>query len=71
MGPYSFWHHTHRFEEVAGGTLVRDHVRYLMPYGVFGSMAHRLAVRRTLEAIFDHRVRVVAEKFGAGKGDHS
>ncbi len=32
-GPYKLWHHTHTFEPHAGGTLVRDRVRYEMPAG--------------------------------------
>src|SRR5689334_9596131 len=30
-GPYRRWHHEHRFEAVAGGTRVVDHVEYLPP----------------------------------------
>lgn len=63
-GPYSYWHHTHTFEAVPGGTLIRDEIRYLMPFGPLGRLAHRLMVRRQLESIFDHRVRVIADKFG-------
>jgi ligand-binding SRPBCC domain-containing protein len=63
-GPYSFWHHTHIFEAVPGGTLIRDEIRYLMPFGPLGRLVHRLMVRRQLEGIFAHRVRVIADKFG-------
>ena len=31
-GPYALWHHTHEFEDDgAGGTLMRDTVRYALP----------------------------------------
>jgi ligand-binding SRPBCC domain-containing protein len=30
-GPYRAWRHTHRFEAVKGGTLVRDEVEYALP----------------------------------------
>jgi len=55
-GPYELWHHTHEFEpDGAGGTLMRDTVRYALPFGPLGTLAHRLLVRRDLERIFDYR----------------
>lgn len=62
-GPYSFWHHTHEFEAVEGGTLIRDTIRYLIPYGPLGRLARILVVRRQLESIFNHRRRVIEELF--------
>ena len=48
-GPYRLWHHTHDFEPLAdGGTLMRDTVRYALPLGPLGALAHRLLVRRDL-----------------------
>ena len=64
LGPYSFWHHTHTFTEIPGGTLIGDDVRYLLPLGWLGDLMNALAVRRRLEGIFTHRRRVVAERFG-------
>ncbi len=63
-GPYSFWHHTHRFT-VAGSnaTLIEDEVLYLLPFGVAGRAAHALWVRRQLEYIFDYRARRYRELF--------
>jgi ligand-binding SRPBCC domain-containing protein len=58
-GPYSLWHHTHEFEATKGGTRMRDTVRYALPLGVVGCIAHRLIVRRDLEAIFDYRSRAI------------
>ena len=55
-GPYRLWHHTHTFEpDGAGGTLMRDVVRYALPLGPLGALAHRLLVRRDLARIFDFR----------------
>jgi ligand-binding SRPBCC domain-containing protein len=55
-GPYALWHHTHEFEEVHdGSTLMRDTVRYALPYGPLGTLAHRLFVKRDIERIFDYR----------------
>lgn len=58
-GPYALWHHTHVFEDTVDGTLMRDTVRYAIGFGPFGALAHRLLVRRDLEAIFDHRAAAV------------
>lgn len=54
-GPYRLWRHTHRFEEVAEGTLMIDGIDYEMPFGLVGLAAHELFVRRTLDRIFDYR----------------
>lgn len=63
-GPYSFWHHTHRFESVAKGTLLTDEVRYLLPLGFLGDLAHSIMIKRQLKKIFTHRHAVMCEKFG-------
>jgi ligand-binding SRPBCC domain-containing protein len=61
-GPYALWHHTHTFvPDGDGGTLMRDVVRYAIGFGALGELAHRLLVRRDLEAIFDFRSRSVPE----------
>lgn len=63
-GPYTLWHHTHTFEEVDGGTLMRDLVRYRLPLGPLGAAAHSLFVRRQLTRIFAFRREVISEVFG-------
>lgn len=51
-GPYRCWHHLHTFDEVDGGTLVRDVVHYAVPLGF---ITHPLLVRRDLTKIFQYR----------------
>jgi ligand-binding SRPBCC domain-containing protein len=63
-GPYRLWRHTHTFEDVPEGTRMSDRVEYELPFGPLGSLAHALFVRRQVEAIFDHRRKVIAERFG-------
>jgi ligand-binding SRPBCC domain-containing protein len=65
-GPYRVWRHTHSFESHADGTLVRDAVRYDLPLGPIGRLAHAAFVRRDLERIFDFRREEVARRLGAG-----
>src|SRR4051812_9541621 len=61
-GPYALWHHTHSFEDDgADGTLMVDEVRYALPLGGLGELAHRLVVRGDLERIFDYRAARVPE----------
>jgi len=62
-GPYAYWHHTHEFEPLCGGTLVRDRVRYRLPLGALGEIAAGNPVRRDLDAIFDFRYRRLRDLF--------
>jgi ligand-binding SRPBCC domain-containing protein len=63
-GPYALWHQTHSFEPDAGGTRLRDHVRYALALGPLGRLMHRLSVRKDLDTIFAYRARRVKELFG-------
>ena len=60
-GPYRLWHHTHSFEPDGDGTLMRDSVRYALPLGPLGELAHLALVRRDVEGIFSFRQQKVAE----------
>ena len=62
-GPYKKWHHTHRFYEVAGGTLVMDHVRYRAPLGILGYAIALLFIKRDLRRIFAYRQNQLAQIF--------
>ena len=65
-GPYRLWHHTHTFApDGRGGTIMRDEVRYRLPLGVLGAIAHLLFVRRDLRRIFDFRHATVARRITA------
>ena len=68
-GPYSFWHHTHEFEEVPEGTVVRDTVRYALPLGALGDLAAGAWTRGDLEEIFRYRRKVIASVFPEGVFD--
>jgi ligand-binding SRPBCC domain-containing protein len=58
-GPYRLWQHTHSFEPDGDGTLMRDRVRYALPLGPLGELAHLALVRRDLDRIFAFRHAVV------------
>jgi ligand-binding SRPBCC domain-containing protein len=63
QGPYRLWEHTHTFEpDGETTTIIHDRVRYAIPFGPLGSLAHALFVRRDLERIFDFRRDAVAAR---------
>ena len=64
-GPYSLWEHTHLFEKDGDvATVIHDRVRYALPLGPIGALAHLLFVRRDLERIFDYRGQALSERLG-------
>jgi ligand-binding SRPBCC domain-containing protein len=59
-GPYALWEHTHSFEPAgADEVIIRDRVRYALPFGRIGELARRF-VGRDLDRIFDHRMHAIA-----------
>jgi ligand-binding SRPBCC domain-containing protein len=66
-GPYSLWEHTHLFEKDGEtATIIHDRVRYAIPLGPLGALAHLLFVRRDLRRIFDYRREAVSERLVLG-----
>lgn len=59
-GPYRLWVHEHLFEEQNGGTVVRDRVRYAVP---FDFISHKFFVRREVERIFAYRTECLKRRF--------
>ncbi|MBX3018485.1 MAG: TIGR01777 family oxidoreductase [Bdellovibrionaceae bacterium] len=54
-GPYKYWHHRHRFEDLGTGVLMRDRVRYKLPLGLLGQVVAGSFVRGDVEKIFAFR----------------
>ena len=59
-GPYRLWHHMHEFQEENGGTLIRDKVRYELPFGSLGDLLTGRWVRHDLEEVFRFRRERIA-----------
>jgi ligand-binding SRPBCC domain-containing protein len=62
-GPYKTWHHTHTFEPCAGGTLMKDIVRFQLRFGLLGRILNFIWVKGDVQRIFAHRKKVVSEIF--------
>jgi len=64
-GPYKTWRHTHEFESLDGGTVVRDIVRYELPFGALGDWAAGRIVENDLAFIFAYRRTRLGELLSA------
>ena len=67
-GPYRLWVHEHDFESRDGGTLMRDRVRYAVP---FDFLVHKFLVQRDVERIFAYRTESLLRRFGVSGIDLS
>lgn len=67
LGPYRKWIHQHMFDRVDGGTLVRDLVKYAVP---FDCAVHRWLVRPDIEKIFRYRSDQLRRHFCVQGPDH-
>ena len=65
-GPFALWHHTHSFTPSGAETVMHDVVRYALPLGPVGALAHAALLRHDLERIFDFRERAVARLIERG-----
>jgi ligand-binding SRPBCC domain-containing protein len=69
-GPYALWEHTHSFKTMDGGVEMTDDLKYKLPFGFIGTLAHTLFIKKQVEEIFDFRYKKVEEMFkneNAGK----
>jgi ligand-binding SRPBCC domain-containing protein len=62
-GPYKIWEHTHLFIQKEKGVLMKDEVKYRLPFGIAGKMAHSLIVRKKIERIFNYRREILNKLF--------
>ena len=63
-GPYRFWHHEHKFQEVSGNLVkMTDVITYIPPFGLLGDIANQLFLKKKLNNIFKHRSIVLNKMF--------
>jgi ligand-binding SRPBCC domain-containing protein len=63
IGPYAFWHHQHFIEPVGEYVLMKDIVSYKPPFGILGSIANILVIRKKIQDIFDYREMALNRRF--------
>ena len=67
-GPYALWEHTHTFApDGEQAVVISDHVRYALPLGPLGELAHAF-VKRDLRRIFDYRQAAVSDALQPERG---
>lgn len=54
-GPFWRWRHEHRFESVAGGTLMTDVVEFESPAGLVGRLVNALVLTRYMTKLLKQR----------------
>jgi ligand-binding SRPBCC domain-containing protein len=62
-GPYHLWYHTHSFERLGNGTLMRDKVIYRLPGAYLGDLVAHWKVASDIEKIFRYRRESVSQRF--------
>jgi uncharacterized protein len=62
-GPYKKWNHTHTFEKLGSGVLMKDQVDYILPLSALGSIFAGWKVRRDISKIFNFRTQVLDQIF--------
>lgn len=67
VGPYKVWHHQHMLEPTKNGVLMKDIVSYQPPFGLLGTIANKLIIRKKLKEIFEYRRKALEERFGKSK----
>lgn len=54
-----------RLKKTATGVEMHDEVNYVLPFGILGTIAHKLFVRKRVEEIFEYRTKVVEKLFSS------
>jgi ligand-binding SRPBCC domain-containing protein len=68
-GPFARFHHVHRFEPSARGTLMVDDIEFRAPLGPLGLVAERVALARYLPRLIAARNASLAAELRASAGD--
>lgn len=62
-GPFKLWNHTHQFEAFDGGTIVRDRIRLVLPFGVLGEVIAAPFVDRDIATVLAYRRAAIFDQF--------
>jgi len=59
--PFSYWEHSHIFELTKDGCLMKDIVKYKLPFGFIGEMFDFI-IKKELNGMFEFRHKVTKKK---------
>jgi ligand-binding SRPBCC domain-containing protein len=62
-GPYTTWHHQHKFEEIDGKTKMTDIITYESKGWILAPFLHWLFVDKNVKGIFAYREKQLNEIF--------
>jgi len=61
-GPFDYWYHRHEFaDDGAGGTMLRDEVEYVPPFGRIGRWLLNRMIQKKLTRLFEYRHEVTRQ----------
>ena len=66
-GPYKVWNHHHELIPNGKGVLMKDNLKYELPFGFLGTIVHTLLVKNRLNKIFEYRFQVLEDLFNREK----
>lgn len=58
-GPFKKLHHTHLFQQNGGYTIMKDVFYFASPFGLMGSLANALFLKKYLTALLDQRNEII------------
>jgi ligand-binding SRPBCC domain-containing protein len=61
-GPFASFRHEHRFEATSTGTLMIDDWRHIAPFGILGTVADVLVLRRLMTGLLRKRNAALADE---------
>ncbi|MFG6504547.1 SRPBCC family protein [Microbacterium sp. P05] len=63
-GPFKTFHHEHRFEASAEGSVMIDRVRFSAPFGLIGRLVEKLVLATYMQRLIEDRGVFLAESSG-------
>ncbi len=64
IGPYKIWHHQHHLKKIEGGVMMTDIISYQPPFGILGTIANTVFIKKQLQEIFEYRFQAIEKKYG-------
>lgn len=59
--PFKSWTHRHEFVSDPGGTLLRDTIEYVPPFGILGALADKVFIAKDIDRLFAFRHEATAK----------